>query len=116
MTDEILKKLSEISENQQKMIVVQESQEKLLEKHTETLEKQGEVLLRNTITVEEHHRRSLALEAQMEQLEKEVRHIENHVSQMEGVGNFFKVVGWVVGAILGIGGVLSLIARGIGVF
>ena len=62
--DEILEKLTDI-------IATQRFHSDILDKHTTILEKQGETLLKNTIIVEEHQRRSIALEAEVKRLDKD---------------------------------------------
>ena len=94
---DVLVKLAEIS-------TVQKQQTEVLDKHSEMLEKQNEILLRNTITVEEHHRRSLFLEAEQAKLEAQIEPIKAHVEQMKGIGKFIKWVSTVVGLLTLLGG------------
>jgi len=119
--EEIKKYLIEIREAQVMMSVKQDRNTALLNKHAELLDKsreeqvrQNETLLRNTITVEEHHRRSLALEKQIARVETEIEPIKAHVQQLTGVGKFFRMVGYVAGAIAGTIGLVKLLSIFVG--
>jgi predicted amino acid racemase len=99
-------KLLQIQETLTKLSVQQDAQSATIAKTLEGLEKlreeqisQNKVLLRNTITVEEHHRRSLMLEKKMDLLESEVKPIKNHVQNVIGVGQAIKWIAAVATAI-----------------
>lgn len=96
---DILIKLAEIS-------AVQKQQTEALEKYAEIQTKQNEILLRNTITVEEHHKRSLYLEAEQQKLEAQIEPIKAHVEQIRGIGNFIKWSSSIVGLLVTLGGVI----------
>ena len=113
---EILERLNEIYAEQGKVIAVQERNTKSLDRQWESLEKiraeqavQNETLARNTSTLEEHHRRSLALEEQVKLLKAEVDPIKTHVHNLEGVGKFMRILGYSAGAITAVYGVFKLI-------
>lgn len=83
-------------------------------------EKQNETLLRNTITVEEHHKRSLNLEKKMDSLEfqvkQDLRSIENEIEpirlHIKGIGFLVKLIrymGYIAGALLSIFGLIKLV-------
>src|SRR5689334_22326864 len=95
--NDVLIKLAEIS-------AVQKHQTEVLDKHSEMLANQNDILLRNTITVEEHHRRSLYLEAQQDKIEAELAPIKAHVEQIRGIGSFIKWCSVVVGLLVAVGG------------
>lgn len=66
---EILDKLNSLSETQAVIIANQINQAKSLEKIENDLKDQAEVLTRNTVIVDAHHKRSLNLEDRQEKLE-----------------------------------------------
>jgi len=100
---EILAKLATVITNQ-------ENQEKVLNKHSDLLEDQGKVLLRNTITVEEHHKRSTHLELRQEALETEVQSLKAEVATAKSnkayLKDFFVTVGYIAAGLPAIGGVI----------
>ena len=100
---EILAKLATVITNQ-------ENQEKVLNKHAQLLEEQGKTLLRNTITVEEHHRRSTQLEMRQDSLEAEVNTLKSDFSTSKSnkayLKEFFVTVGYIAAGLPAIGGVL----------
>lgn len=75
--------------------------------------KQNETLIRNTITVEEHHKRSLYLEQQQDSLIKRIDVLEDGVEAKQAVKHFVrdsvKWVGYVGIAVSSLGGVLTVI-------
>lgn len=58
--------------------------------------KQGDVLVRNTVTVEEHHKRSLFLEEEQKALAQRIDALEDGVEAQKTVKHFIKdLVKWV---------------------
>lgn len=114
MTDvsakDVLEKLSEVTGTQREILVNQASQQKLLERHAEVLEEHGRVLLRNTITVEDHHRRSLYLEEEQKQLKAQVQMLKSTIETENSNRAFLKSVvisiGYMFTALGAVGGVL----------
>lgn len=105
---EVLDKLSEISASQREMNVILKTQGKTLEKHANLLELQQETLIRNTITVEEHHKRSIALENRQKELEAEIEPIRDHVISVQAVFKAMKWFGIFFGAVLSAASVYRL--------
>jgi hypothetical protein len=100
---EVLSKLAAIITNQ-------DNQQKILDQHSKLLKSQGETLLRNTITVEEHHKRSTNLEMRQDRLESELLLLKSDVatakSNKQYLKNFFLTVGYFAAGLPAIGGVL----------
>jgi conjugal transfer/entry exclusion protein len=78
-----------------------------IEKHDERLDKYNETLLRNTITLEHHVKGSIAsnkrlkiVEDQIENLNTQVEHIDDHVTKIQSFAMFFypttKKLKWIV--------------------
>jgi hypothetical protein len=109
-SETLLAKLSEISERQGKILANQDNDRKLLEEHSSLLKEHHKVLTRNTVTVEEHHKRSLLLEAEIKRVDADVRNIQDHVDKVQhmglGVVNFFKGLGAMMAGLSTLGGVL----------
>ena len=63
--EEILEKLMDI-------IATQRFHSEILDRHTTLLEKQGDTLIKNTTVVDEHQRRSLALESEVKRINVDV--------------------------------------------
>ncbi len=103
MANEILERLATVAEKL-------DNQSKLLDKHSSILEEHGRVLLRNTITVEEHHKRSTSLEVRQDALEIKVEVIKDEVSTSKSnkqyLKDFFITVGQIAVGIPAIGGAL----------
>jgi hypothetical protein len=110
MSKELLEKLAEVTVTQREILTNQGHVQKLLDKHTEILEEQGKTLIRNTITVEEHHRRSLYLEEEQKALKAEVHSLKTTVETENSNRAFLKSIvisaGYVFTAIGAAGGVL----------
>lgn len=98
---EVIEKLLEIQASQREMMANQQNQKEILDKHTIILEKQQETLIRNTITVETHERRSTALEARLKHIEEEeLEPIKDHVKAVQVLINALKWIGAFAGFIL----------------
>jgi len=110
MSTQIFTKLTEISEKQAEILANQHNDRKLLEKHSDQLDRHSEILVRNTITVEEHHRRSLLLEAEMKRVDNDVESIKSHVSKVQDMGKgaiaILKMTAAGVGGVSTLGGLL----------
>lgn len=100
--DPIFEKLSELAINQREMSTTLAGQQRAIEKHSDLLEKNNETLLRNTITVEDHARRSDLLEQEQKGIKSELDEIKQHVDFVKGVGYFIKWTGIAVGAMASI--------------
>lgn len=72
---------------------------------------QNETLIRATLSLEEHIRRTELLEAQAASLKTEVHRIEEHVTRVEGVGKFVKWISYIAGACSSIYGLLKMIGK-----
>lgn len=115
---EITTILLEMSANQREYLVSQNNQQKALDRVFETLEKTNETLLRNTITVEEHHKRSNLLEQELRRIdakvsEEDIQHLKAQAEAVEHTRNLFKslqylakIVGWIIGGLSTLGGML----------
>lgn len=108
-TQMVLEKLTEIAETQAKIAANQDNDRKLLEKHSEQLAEFSNILTRNTITVEDHHKRSLHLERRQEELESRQDTVENYIkvqkAKKQGVKELFTWVGYIgsgIGAVSGL--------------
>jgi len=108
-TKEILERLSEIKQLHVELTVIQKAQTKLLEKHSEILESQKETLLRNTITVEEHHKRSLFLESKIDELEDEIEPLKAHLAGGTAIVGFIRLGTFILGGILSAFGIYNII-------
>lgn len=76
---DLFDKLTEVSVTQATIIANQTNQSRTLDKHSDLLERQSETLIRNTATVEEHHKRSTYLEDRQEKLESEFEIVKQTV-------------------------------------
>lgn len=101
--NDISEKLNELSVQLSVVHTTLGFQAKSLDKLTENQEEANKILLRNTQTVEEHHRRSLLLEAEVKRVDAEVENINEHVIEVRGVIKFAKA------AIVLLGGLYSII-------
>jgi len=105
--EKILTKIEDLKVAQAEIITNQKQHSTILTRHSDLLEKQGEVLLRNTITVEEHHKRSTMLEEQMKTLRKELDEVKSSVSNAKtsakAISGAFEVIakyaGWGVAVV-----------------
>ena len=74
---------------------------------------QREVLTRNTLTVEEHHKRSTMLEAELKRVEaeadKSIQEVRDHVIQVEGAGKLLTWIAKFCGLILTLAAIVKLI-------
>jgi len=86
---------------------------KMLDKHSEMLTKHNEVLIKNTQIVDEHQRRSTALEKQFDkhndetngkfkELDDDLEEVKEHIHNVQGVGKLLKWIGF--GTIITIAG------------
>ena len=91
----------------------------MIKDHTKVLKEQSETLIRNTITVEEHGKRSTSLERDLEKvaadlstkvadLDKKVDKMEAYIIEVRGVGKFFKLLMGVMGFVVAVGTVAAL--------
>lgn len=100
---DVLTKLATIMTNQ-------DNQQKKQDEHSGLLRTQGETLLRNTITVEEHHKRSTQLEHRQDRVEADVEILKTILatsqSNKQYLKDFFITLGYVVAGLPAIGGVL----------
>jgi hypothetical protein len=104
---EIFEKLSELQASQREMILLQKIQNEQLEKQQTTLE-------RLTITVEQHEMRSTNQEYRVELMEKEMKPIQEHLSELRGVNKAIGIISKIIvlgTAIFGIVKAILMIAR-----
>lgn len=94
-----LQQLIDISSAQKELLTNQATQQKILEKNSELLEAQAATLLRNTLTLEEHHRRTSALEEVVELEKNKIATLEAKSQKFQGV---IDVIKWLSG-ISGVG-------------
>lgn len=105
--EKILSKIEDLKVAQAEIITYQKQHAKDLTRHADLLEKQQELLLRNTITVEEHHKRSTALEESFKLLKAEVDKVKGDVTgaktSAKAISGAFEIIakyaGWGVAAI-----------------
>jgi hypothetical protein len=109
--DEILKKLAKIENGQLSIDITLKAQKETLDKHANLLMTQNETLLRNTLTVEEHHKRSLHLEKLQEKLQNEITPIKEHVTSVTAIFSFIKWTGITAAAILSTIGALTALTK-----
>ncbi|RLG45229.1 MAG: hypothetical protein DRN81_02295 [Thermoproteota archaeon] len=96
---EIIDLLVDVSKKQSEMLTVQKVQQKTLEKHTDIMSAQEKTLLRNTITVEEHKKGSIALQEQLKALKQEMEPARQHVVKSDAFWEFVRKAGWALGLI-----------------
>ena len=109
MENKILDMISDLKVSQAEIASNQKQHNVILARHTDLLEKQGEVLLRNTISVEDHDRRSQALEEQLNALRGEVYLVktawESHIAKSKTISVFMEKMaayaGWVAAVVVG---------------
>jgi len=77
---DILDKLNEVAVSQSVILTKQDAHNDILEKHASLLERQNETLIRNTATVEEHHKRSTYLETEQKRLEADLASVKHDVT------------------------------------
>lgn len=65
-------------------------------------------LLRNTITLEEHVKRTNLLEQQVSSFQGEIKPIQEHVQNVQGVGKFMKYFSWILGIIIALSTIYKL--------
>jgi hypothetical protein len=109
--DPIIDRLTELSVDQKEILVRLDAAQKMLDKHADLLEKHNETLLRNTITVEEHHRRSLMLEEAQKALELKVTEAEDHVAEVKVLGKWARWAALALPAISAIYAILTAFWR-----
>lgn len=112
--DPIIEKLTEMAVSQKEILVRLDSYQKTLDKHTELLDKHNETLLRNTITVEEHHKRSLMLEEAQEQLRTDFKEVEDHVSEVKALGKIVRWAAVVAPIVTAIGAIITMLIKRLG--
>lgn len=88
-----------------------EDVERVLEKVTDKQAEQSEILTRNTITVEQHHRRSTLLEQEIKRMETDMAEVREHVQQVQGAGKLIRWIGFTASAIMGVLGLLKLMGK-----
>ncbi len=102
--------------------------DKKIEKHDDRLDEYNENLLRNTITLEEHVKGSIAsnkrliiVEDSLKELDNKVSHIDTHVTRVQRVVLFFspttKRIKWmasIIGLIASAYGLYVLLTTGVG--
>lgn len=110
MSDQVLEKLGEVAITQAKILANQDNQQKILDKCTELLEEHSKILVRNTVTVEDHHKRSLHLENRQDEVEDRMEAIETSAKVEEGKRSYLKELAGTIGiwatAITAVSGVL----------
>lgn len=84
----VLEKLTEMQITQAQILENQKHQQELLGKHAELLTTQGETLLRNTITVEEHKEMSINLRKELARVENRFSPVEKTVDRAKTVAKF----------------------------
>jgi len=110
MTDILIEKISEIASAQARIMANQDNDRKLLEKHSEKLENYNIILTRNTVTVEDHHKRSLHLENRQDEVEDRQTKLEQFIAtqkaKKQGVKELLSQLGIIVSASTAVGGAL----------
>lgn len=110
MSGPMLEKLSEIAEGQVRIVANQDNDRKILEKHSEQLQEFSEILLRNTITVEDHKRRSLSLEKRQDKVEVRQDKVEDYLvkekAKRQGIKEFFTLASYVFSGASAVGAAL----------
>lgn len=76
------------------------------------LSEQGETLVRNTVTLEEHVRRTNLLEEEMTTVKEEVSGLHTHINKINVVMKLFKPTRTKIKALVAIAGVLGSIYGG----
>lgn len=70
---------------------------------------QAKILTRNTVTVEEHHRRSTLLEDEFKIVKNDVEEVKEHVHNIQGMGKLFRWMGIVAGSLISLFGLIKLL-------
>ena len=104
-----------IDEKLGKILATQEHQSEQLRAVAEDIKRltydfqaQRETLDRNTQIVDEHQRRSTALEKEIRRIEDGLSEVQDHVTRVEGVGKFIRWCGYLAAAGTSIFGFLKL--------
>lgn len=100
MDNSYFEKLIEILATQKTIISNQESQGRVLDRHTEKLERHAEILERNTVIVDEHHKRSTMLEDRFSELKAEVDEISEKYKTIKNLAKFITWLGGFGGLIV----------------
>lgn len=111
MSDKIMELLSEIKASVTELSANQKNNYRAIQDNTKLLKEQGETLLRNTITVEHHEKRSTLLEQELKSVREELEPIKEHVQQVSGAGKLIRWTGITVGAILALIGLITALQK-----
>lgn len=96
--NDVLEKLAELSATQREILTNQSIQQKQLDNQAGLLQTQSETLLRNTLTVEEHHKRSTLLEQEVKRLDTAFDDVKMDISNTKAV---WKAYMWMFGTVGG---------------
>lgn len=107
MSEKILEKLAEIQAACSELAANQKNNYLAIQEQGKTLKSQAEILLRNTITVEQHERRSTMIENELKAFQEEMRPVKDHVQQLQGAGQLVRWIGYTIGSILAVIGLFS---------
>lgn len=90
--DQVMEQLKDLAVTQSKILANQDNQQNLLEKHSGMLDRQNDILLRNTITVELHEKRSTALEAALEIERTKINNLTLTTNSLSGLPTLIKTI------------------------
>lgn len=107
--DDLLSKLVEIEANQKDFGKALESQTTTLEKHNEILQEQKEILIKNTMILDEHQRRATSHEEEMKFIRLQIQPLRDDMIARKGASSQVSRIGVILTAAFSAFGIIEII-------